>query len=51
MWLKAVEVGVLLVAGIAFVIWQFRDLRRAREETQRQAQQKQAYEVRDTDER
>ena len=51
MWLKAVEVGVLVVAGIVFVIWQFRDLRRAREETQRQARQKQADETRDTDER
>lgn len=50
MWLKAVEVGVLVVAGIAFVIWQFRDLRRAREETARQAQEKQAAGTRDTDE-
>jgi len=44
MWLKAVEVGVLVVAGIAFVIWQFRDLRRAKEITrlQREAEKHQA---------
>ena len=51
MWLKAVEVGVLVVAGVAFVIWQFRDLRRAREETQRQAQQQQADQASDPNER
>ena len=31
--LKIVEVLVLLLAGILFVIWQFRDLRRAKEIT------------------
>jgi hypothetical protein len=31
--LKFVEVGVLLVAGILFVAWQFRDLQRAKEIT------------------
>ena len=34
--LKVVEVLVLLVAGICFVVWQFRDLRRAREITRQQ---------------
>ena len=42
--LKIVEVLVLVAAGILFVGWQFRDLRRAREITrkQREAQQAQA---------
>ena len=42
--LKIVEVLVLVGAGILFVGWQFRDLRRAREITrkQREAQQAQA---------
>ena len=42
--LKIVEVLVLVVAGILFVGWQFRDLRRAREITrkQRDAEQDQA---------
>jgi hypothetical protein len=31
--LKFIEVGVLLVAGVLFVAWQFRDLRRAKETT------------------
>lgn len=34
--LKIVEVLVLLLAGVVFVIWQFRDLRRAKEITRRQ---------------
>lgn len=34
--LKIVEVVVLVVAGIAFVVWQFRDLRRAKEITRQQ---------------
>lgn len=34
--LKFVEVGVLLVAGILFVAWQFRDLQRAKEITRLQ---------------
>jgi uncharacterized ion transporter superfamily protein YfcC len=34
--LKIVEVVVLLVAGVFFVTWQFRDLRRAKEITRRQ---------------
>jgi uncharacterized ion transporter superfamily protein YfcC len=42
--LKIVEVVVLLVAGVLFVTWQFRDLRRAKEFTrqQREAEQHQA---------
>lgn len=34
--LKIVEVLVLLLAGVVFVIWQFRDLRCAKEITRRQ---------------
>jgi len=34
--LKLLEVGVLLLALVAFVWWQMRDLRRAREATKRQ---------------
>ena len=34
--LKIFEVLVLLLAGVVFVIWQFRDLRRAKEITRRQ---------------
>jgi hypothetical protein len=34
--LKIIEVVVLLLAGILFVTWQFRDLRRAKEITRRQ---------------
>ena len=34
--LKAVEVLVVLVAGVCFGVWQFRDLRRAREITRQQ---------------
>jgi hypothetical protein len=34
--LKIVEVLVLLLAGVVFVTWQFRDLRRAKEITRRQ---------------
>ncbi len=42
--LKIVEVVVLLVAGVLFVSWQFRDLRRAKEVTrqQREAEKHQA---------
>jgi Tfp pilus assembly protein PilV len=42
--LKIVEVVVLIVAGLCFVAWQFRDLRRSRELTrkQREAEQSQA---------
>ena len=42
--LKIVEVLVLLLAGILFVIWQFRDLRRAKEITRlkREAEKHQA---------
>jgi len=42
--LKIVEVVVLLVAGVFFVTWQFRDLRRAKEVTrqQREAEKYQA---------
>ena len=34
--LKIFEVLVLLLAGVVFVTWQFRDLRRAKEITRRQ---------------
>jgi hypothetical protein len=34
--LKIIEVLVLLLAGVVFVTWQFRDLRRAKEITRRQ---------------
>jgi flagellar basal body-associated protein FliL len=42
--LKIIEVVVLLVAGVLFVAWQFRDLRRAKEFTrqQREAEKHQA---------
>jgi len=42
--LKIVEVVVLVLAGVGFVVWQFRDLRRSREITrkQREAEQTQA---------
>ena len=42
--LKIVEVVVLLVAGVLFVTWQFRDLRHAKEVTrqQREAEKHQA---------
>ena len=42
--LKIIEVVVLLVAGVLFVTWQFRDLRRAKEITrkQREAEKHQA---------
>ena len=42
--LKIVEVVVLMVAGVLFVTWQFRDLRRAKEVTrqQREAEKHQA---------
>ena len=34
--LKIVEVVVLVLAGLCFVVWQFRDLRSAREATRKQ---------------
>lgn len=42
--LKIVEVLVLLLAGVLFVTWQFRDLRRAKEITRlkREAEKQQA---------
>ncbi len=42
--LKIIEVLVLLLAGVVFVTWQFRDLRRAKEITrlQREAEKHQA---------
>ena len=42
--LKIVEVVVLLIAGVLFVTWQFRDLRRAKEvmRQQREAEKHQA---------
>jgi hypothetical protein len=39
--LKIVEVVVLIGAGLCFVIWQFRDLRRAREITRKQREAEQ----------
>jgi uncharacterized membrane protein len=40
--LKIVEVVVLIGAGIGFAVWQFRDLRRAREITRQHDEAKQA---------
>jgi hypothetical protein len=42
--LKIIEVVVLMGAGLCFVVWQFRDLRRSREVTrkQREAEQNQS---------
>lgn len=42
--LKLFEVAMLVGAGVCFVVWQFRDLRRAKEITrqQQEAQQKSA---------
>jgi Flp pilus assembly protein TadD len=40
--LKIVEVLVLIGAGLGFVLWQFRDLRRAREITRQQLEAQQA---------
>lgn len=42
--LKIIEVVVLLIAGVLFVTWQFRDLRKARDMTrqQREADKNQA---------
>jgi hypothetical protein len=34
--LKIFEVVILLAAGVCFVVWQFRDLRRAKEITRQQ---------------
>ena len=39
--LKIIEVVVLIVAGICFVSWQFRDLSRAREITRKQREAEQ----------
>ena len=41
MSLKVIEVLVLLIAGVLFVVWQWRDLKKAREIT-RQQNEKQA---------
>ena len=45
--LKIVEVVVLLAAGVLFVAWQFRDLRRAKEITrlQRETEKHQAMQL------
>jgi hypothetical protein len=40
--LKIVEVVVLIGAGLCFVVWQFRDLRRSRELTRKQREAEQA---------
>jgi len=40
--LKIIEVVVLIFAGICFVSWQFRDLRRAREITRKQRESEQS---------
>jgi uncharacterized membrane protein YcjF (UPF0283 family) len=40
--LKIVEVVVLVLAGVGFVVWQFRDLRRSREITRKQREAEQA---------
>ena len=40
--LKIVEVVVLVLAGLGFAIWQFRDLRRSREITRKQREAEQA---------
>ena len=40
--LKIIEVVVLIVAGVCFVSWQFRDLRRAREITRKQREAEQS---------
>jgi hypothetical protein len=39
--LKIIEVVVLVAAGLGFVVWQFRDLRRAREVTRKQREAEQ----------
>jgi hypothetical protein len=46
--LKIIEVVVLIVAGICFVSWQFRDLRRAREITRKQRETEQAQSPKDS---
>lgn len=40
--LKIIEVLVLVLAGLAFVVWQFRDLRRSREITRKQREAQEA---------
>jgi uncharacterized membrane protein YcjF (UPF0283 family) len=40
--LKIIEVAVLMLAGLGFVVWQFRDLRRSREITRKQREAEQA---------
>jgi hypothetical protein len=39
--LKIFEVVVLIGAGVCFVVWQFRDLRRAKEITRQQSEARQ----------
>ncbi|WP_353138034.1 hypothetical protein [Limnohabitans sp.] len=39
--LKIIEVVVLMGAGLCFVVWQFRDLRRSREITRKQREAEQ----------
>ncbi len=41
MSLKIIEVLVLLIAGVLFVIWQWRDLKKAREITRQQNEKRQ----------
>jgi hypothetical protein len=43
--LKIVEVVVLVLAGLGFVLWQFRDLRRSSEITLKQREAEQARSV------
>jgi hypothetical protein len=43
--LKIVEVVVLVLAGLGFVVWQFRDLRRSREITRKQREAEQAQSI------
>jgi hypothetical protein len=47
--LKIFEVVVLIVAGVCFVSWQFRDLRRAREITRKQRKQREAEQYESTE--
>jgi protein-S-isoprenylcysteine O-methyltransferase Ste14 len=41
-WLKAVEVLVVVVAGAAFVWWQWRDVTRAQEQSRREREAREA---------
>lgn len=45
-WLKAVEVLVLLAAGVTFCWWQWRDASRAQEQSRRERQAREAHEAR-----